>query len=205
MPDENPPSTPPSASAGPEETPAAPPAPAVVGHIPMSDEFHRTRRTLPVVPMLMGVVVVAMVVAIYMFTVRPKTITNSAISQVRAVVQGDNILVAVQVKFDNSTDRQLWVTEVTSELETADGKKYTDQSAPRVDLDRFMRAFPQLAEANAAPLGDQQKISPGPYTGVSIFSYPVDKATFDARKSLGLRIKFYEWPALELRQEAVSH
>ncbi|SRR5258708_516490 len=200
MPDESSPSkplNPPSANSVSEEAPAAP---AVVGHIPMSDEFHRTRRTLPVVPMLMGVLVVAIVVAIYMFTVRPKIITNSAISQVRAVAQGDNILVAVQVKFDNSTDRQLWVTEVTSELETADGKKYTDQAAPRVDLDRYMRAFPQLAEANAAPLGAEQKISPGPYSGVSVFAFPVDKATFDGRKSLGLRIKFYEWPALELKQ-----
>ena len=201
MPDENSPSTPPNQADAPEATPVAtPPGPVVVGHLPMMDEFHREKRTLPLVPMLIGAVLVAIGVAIFMFTVKPKTITNSSIAMVRMATQGDSVLVAVQVKFDNSTERQLWVQGVTSEVEMADGKKYTDSSAPRVDVDRFMKAFSQLAEANTGPLGDEQKISPGAFTGVSIFSYPVDKAAFEARKSISVQIKFYQWPALELKQ-----
>lgn len=204
MPDENSPTTPPGPPAtAPAAKPASvsPPSATDFGHIPMTEEFDRAKWTLPpVIPVLIAAVVLAIVVAIVLFTTRSKMITNAAISQVRVAAQGNSVLVAVQVKLDNTTERQLWTQDVTSELETADGKKFTDQPAPRVDLDRFMRAFPQLAEASATPLGDEQKIAKGPFTGVSIFSYPVDKATFEARKSLSLRIKFYDWPPLALKQ-----
>jgi hypothetical protein len=206
MPDENSPPTPPSppaatSASGAKPASAAPPSTTDFAHMPMTEEFDRAKWTLPpVIPVLIGVTVLAIAVAIVLFATKAKTITNAAIVQVRVAPQGDNILVAVQVKFDNTTGKQLWTKEVTSELETADGQKYTDQPAPRSDLDRYIRAFPQLADANAAPLGDEQKIATGPFTGVSIFSYPVDKATFDARKSLSLRIKFYDWPALALKQ-----
>jgi hypothetical protein len=167
----------------------------------MTEEFDRAKWTLPpVIPVLIAAVVLAIVVAVVLYTTKAKTITNAAIAQVRVAPQGGNVLVAVQVKFDNTTDKILWTHEITSELETADGKKFTDTPAPRVDFDRFVRAFPQLADAGASALGDEQKIAKGPFTGVCIFAYPVDKATFDARKSLGLRIKFYDWPALELKQ-----
>ena len=170
----------------------------------MSEEFDRAKWTLPpIIPVLIAAVVLAIAAVVALYA-NKKTITNAAIAQVRVAPQGDSVLVAVQVKFDNTTGKQLWTHEITSELETADGKKFTDTPAPRVDLDRFMRAFPQLAEASAPPFGDEQKIAQGPFTGVCIFSYPVDKATFDARKSLGLHIKFYDWPVLELK-EAVGH
>src|ERR1700674_771982 len=154
MPDENSPSTPPSppaATSTPEAKPtsAAPPRTTDFGHIPMTEEFDRAKWTLPpVIPVLIGVVVLAIAVSIILVTVRPKSITNGAIAQVRVAPQGDSVLVAVQVKFDNSTEKQLWVQEITSELETSDGQKYTDQPAPRSDLARFMRAFPQLADAS---------------------------------------------------------
>ncbi len=203
MADENAPSSPPSGPPAPTVKPAAaaPPRTVNFGHMPMTEEFDRAKWTLPpVIPVLIAAVVLAILVAVVLYTTKAKTITNAAIAQVRVAPQGDSVLVAVQVKFDNTTDKQLWTHEITLELETADGKKLTDTPAPRVDFNRFVRAFPQLADADASALGDEQKIAKGPFTGVSIFSYPVDKATFDARKSLNLRIKFYDWPALELKQ-----
>ena len=209
MADENAPSRPPSPPSEPpastvKPTAAAPSRAVNFGHMPMTEEFDRAKWTLPpVIPVLIAAVVLAIVAAVVLYT-NKKTITNAAIAQVRVAPQGDSVLVAVHVKFDNTAGKQLWTHEVTSELETADGKKFTDTANPRVDFDRFVRAFPQLAEADASALGNEQKIAQGPFSGVCIFAYPIDKATFDARKSLGLRIKFYDWPPLELK-EAISH
>src|SRR5258708_22434782 len=149
MDDENAPSSPPSGPPTPAVKPAAaaPPRATNFGHMPMTEEFDRAKWTLPpVIPVLIAAMVLAIVVAVVLYTTKAKTITNAAISQVRVAPQGDSILVAVQVKFDNTTDKQLWTHEITSELETADGKKFTDTANPRGDFNAFAAAFPTLAD-----------------------------------------------------------
>src|SRR5579864_1329210 len=120
---------------GPESHPAAPAQDA--GHVPITEEFDRAKWTLPpVVPILVAVAAVAIVVAIVALSNKPQPVATASIVRVASADQSGNSMVAVQVKVDNKIPKQLWIKNLSSELETADGKKYTDTAAPAVDARR---------------------------------------------------------------------
>jgi hypothetical protein len=190
---------PPSAAAQPAVTPAAQRG---IGHTSMSEEFDSAKWTLPpVVPVLIAAAAVAVIVAIVMFTNRATPIMNGSIAKVAAVDMDGNTLVAVKLQFNNVIEKQIWIKDISSELETADGKKYKDGAAPSGDVARYMQAAPGLAEAEAEPIKAELKIpARTSYIGGTVFSYPVSKQDFDARKSLTLRIQIYDQPTLVLKQ-----
>ena len=104
---------------------------------------------------------------------------------------------AIQMKLDNQVEGPLWIKEIKAEVETADGKKYSDSAAPGVDGPRYMEAFPALQEAKADWLKEDLKIpTRTSFNGVAIFSYPVAKEAFDNRKQVTLRIQLYDRPTL---------
>lgn len=198
MPDNpNPPQPPNSGS----QAPAPAQEPYAPGHVPMSEEFDRAKWTLPpMVPVLIAAAVVAVIIAVVAFTNRAKPVMSGAIAQVASADQQGNTMVAVQVKVDNVVDKQLWIKNIDAELETADGKTFTDHAAPSSDVTRYLEAFPDLMKAKADPLRDELKIPPRThYTGVAVFSYPVDQKSFDGRKSLTVRIQIYDNPTLVLK------
>lgn len=181
----------------------ASPAPAPdAGHIPMTEEMDSARWTLPpIVPILIAVVVVAVVIAIVAFSNRPKGGSSGSITRVIAVENADNVLVAVHLNINNTKDDYLWIKDISSELQTADGKKYTDTAAPGADLDHYLNAAPPLAEGRIAPLPYDLKIpAQKSQAGMVIFAFPVNKATFDARKSLTVRIDFHDQSSRVLKQ-----
>jgi len=196
MPDN--PTTPPP---GPGQQGSAPAPQYTPGHVPITEEFDRAKWTLPpAVPVVIAAVVVAVVIAIFAFSNRAKPVMSGAISKVVSADQQGNTMVAVQVKLNNVVDKQLWIKNIDSELETADGKKFTDQGAPSSDVARYLQAFPALMEAKADPLREELKIAPKTaYTGVTVFSFPVDEKSFAARKSFTLRIQIYDQPTLVLK------
>jgi hypothetical protein len=197
-PQPNPP-VPPASSVKPAVAPAAP---ADIGHMPMSEEFDSAKWTLPpIVPVLIAAAAVAVIVAIVMFTNRPTPILSGSIAKVAAADMDANTLVAVKLQLNNVIDKQIWIKGVTSELETADGKKYKDSAAPSGDVPRYMQAAPALAEAEAEPIKAELKIpARTSYIGSAVFSYPVDKKTFDARKGLTIRVQIYDQPTVVLKQ-----
>lgn len=172
------------------------------GHVPMSEEFDKPRWTLPpMVPVLIAVAAVVIVIAVVSFTTRATPVAKGTITKVAASDQQGNTLAAVQVKLNNVIDKQLWIKSIDSEVETADGKKFTDHAAPSSDVQQYIQAFPALAEANADPLHEELKIPPkGSFTGVTVFSYPIDAKTFQQRKSLTLRIQMYDQPTVVVKQ-----
>jgi hypothetical protein len=188
----------------PQIKPGPPPAssPAGLGHVPMSEEFDRAKWTLPpVVPVLIAAVAIAIVVAVVSLSTRAKPAAGGAITKIASVDQQGSTMVAVQVKLDNKIEKQIWIKDISSELETTDGRKYTDHASAAVDASRYLKAFPALREAQADPLRDELKIPSGTsYTGFTVFSYPVNKEVFDARKSLTVRIELYDQTALVLKQ-----
>jgi hypothetical protein len=205
MPDDPKPAQQPNAPNPP--TPSAVPAVAPaqqtdIGHMPMSEEFDSAKWTLPpVVPVMIAAVAVIVIVAIVMFTNRATPTMRGSISKVAAVDMDGNTLVAVKLQLNNVIDKQIWIKDVSSELETADGKKYKDGAAPSGDVPRYMQAAPGLAEAQAEPIRAELKIpAKTSYIGGAVFSYPVDKKSFDARKSLTLRIQIYDQPTVVLKQ-----
>ena len=180
---------------------ATAPAPDA-GHVPITEEFDRAKWTLPpVVPIVIALAAVAIVVAVLVYSNRPEPVASANIVKVASADQSGNTMVGVQIKLDNKIPKQLWIKDSRSELETADGKKYTDDAAPSSDVDRYLQAFPALQDVKSEPLREELKIpAGGTYTGFTVFSYPVDKETFDGRKSLTVRIGFYDQPSLVAKQ-----
>jgi hypothetical protein len=200
MPDETKPATPPTSSQ-PSANPATkPPAASTpdAGHIPFTEEMDSAKWTLPpIVPLLVAAVLVAIVVSVVVFSNKTKPSASLAITKVVSAPQEGNTMVAIQIKLDNQVEGPLWIKEIKAEVETADGKKYTDSAAPGVDGPRYMEAFPALQEAKADWLKEDLKIpTKTSFNGVAIFSYPVAKTAFDARKQVTLRIQLYDRPTL---------
>jgi len=184
-----PPSTPQNAKAADERN---------HGHIPITEEMDSAKWTLPpVVPLLIAAVVVGILVAVVALSNRTKPSAALAITKVVSAAQESNTMVAIQIKLDNQVEGPLWVKAIQAEVEAPDGKKYSDNAAPSVDAPRYIEAFPPLAEAKADWLKEDLKIpTKTSYSGTAIFSYPVDKATFDKRKQVTIRIQLYDRPTL---------
>jgi hypothetical protein len=176
------------------------------GRIPMAEEFDSAKWTLPpLVPILIAVAAVAIVVAVVAFSNRATPVVNGDIVKVVSADQQGNTMVAVQVRMENKIPKQLWIKDIRSELETADGKKYPDHASPAADVERYLRAFPELQAARAETLREELKIPVGgSFTGTTVFSYPVSKEAFDKRKALTVRIQMYDQPTLVLTESPKS-
>jgi hypothetical protein len=168
------------------------------GHIPITEEMDSAKWTLPpIVPLLVAAVLVAILVSVVVLSNKTKPSASLAITKVVSAAQEGNTMVAIQIKLDNQVEGPLWIKEIKAEVETADGKKYSDSAAPGVDGPRYMEAFPALQEAKADWLKEDLKIpTKTSFNGVAIFSYPVAKDVFDKRKQVTLRIQLYDRPTL---------
>jgi len=190
-----PPSTPPNAKVPAKAKPSDAPD---AGHIPITEELDSAKWTLPpIIPLLVAAVVVGILVAVVALSNRTKPSASLAITKVVSAAQESNTMVAIQIKLDNQVEGPLWIKRIQAEVETLDGKKYSDSAAPAVDGPRYIEAFPPLAEAKADWLKEDLKIpTKTSFNGVAVFSYPVDKATFDKRKQITMRIQLYDRPTL---------
>jgi hypothetical protein len=196
MPDNTNPTTRPPSGQPHTKPPAQ--AQADAGHIPFTEEMDSAKWTLPpIIPLLIAGAVVAILVTVVVLSNRTKPSASLAITKVVSAAQENNTMVAIQIKLDNQIEGPLWIKQIQAEVETPDGKKYSDSAAPSVDAPRYVDAFPPLAEAKADWLKEDLKIpTKTSFNGVAIFSYPVDKATFDKRKQVTLRIQLYDRPTL---------
>ncbi|HEY4678462.1 MAG TPA: hypothetical protein VIJ01_14955 [Candidatus Angelobacter sp.] len=168
------------------------------GHIPITEEMDSAKWTLPpIVPLLIAAVVMGILVAVVALSNRTKPSAALAITKVVSAAQESNTMVAIQIKLDNQVEGPLWIKAIQAEVEAPDGKKYTDNAAPSVDAPRYVEAFPALGEAKADWLKEDLKIpTKTSFNGVAIFSFPVDKAAFDKRKQVTMRIQLYDRPTL---------
>jgi hypothetical protein len=154
-------------------------------------------------PIVLALVGVAILVGIISFAMRAKPVASGTITNIATFDQQNNVLVGVRVTLDNKIEKQLWIRDISSELEAADGQKYPDHAAPATDAERYLQSFSpeQRASVKAEPLREELKIPPGgSYTGFLVFSYPVTQATFDSRKSLTVRIAMYDQPTVVIKQ-----
>jgi hypothetical protein len=200
MPDNANPTTPPPSNPPNAKAPAkAKPAEAQDrGHIPMTEEMDSAKWTLPpIIPLLIAAVVVGILVAVVALSNRTKPSAALAITKVVSAAQESNTMVAIQIKLDNQVEGPLWIKQIQAEVEAPDGKKYTDSAAPGVDAPRYVEAFPALGEAKADWLKEDLKVpTKTSFNGVAIFSFPVDKSTFDKRRQVTMRIQLYDRPTL---------
>ena len=193
----------PNSAPPPPAAPPSSPAPAPgTGRVPMSEEFDRAKWTLPpVVPVLIAAAAIAVALVVVLMGTRVRSDLVGTITKVASADQQGSTLAAVQIKLDNKFEKQLWLKGISCELETADGRKFTDHAADAAESQRDLRAFPALQEAKAGPLPEELKIASGTsYTGFTVFAFPVNQAAFDGRKSLTVRVETYDHPALDIKQ-----
>jgi hypothetical protein len=201
---ENPSQTPPPAN--PPKSAAAAASRPDAGHIPITEELDSAKWTLPpIVPLLIAAVLVAVVVSVVVFSNRSTPGASLALIKVASSAQEGNTMVAIQARLENQIEKPLWVKSISAEVETAEGKKYSDNAAPSTDAASYMQAFPPLQEAKADWLKEELKIpARGSYNGVAIFAFPLAQKDFDARKNLTLRIQFYDRPTLMATSPAAA-
>jgi hypothetical protein len=140
-----------------------------------------------------ALVLIAAMVAVVSFVVRPKPKAGGNVEEAYAVVlPGDGVLATIKLNFNNIGDRQLWIKDIQIKLTAADGREYTDTAANAMDFDRYFRGFPDLRAHSLQPLQVEQKLAPGEQVhGSVIASFPVSLDLFNHRKSLSVLIYPY--------------
>lgn len=169
-------------------------------HVPMAEEFDKAKWTLPPwQPVVIALVIVGVVVAILAFVTRAKPQGRATMDNLNAVqLQGDSILVAVNVSLTNAGPKSLWIHDIKAQLKTDKGD-FTDEAAPGVDVERYYLAFPELKQNTLPALLPEAKIAPGgQQQGTMVFSFPVTKDQFEHRKSLTVTIQPYDQKAVVL-------
>lgn len=177
--------------------PTPPPKPAEpqdAGHVPMTEEFDRAKWTLPPVGVVVVVLlVIAAIIAVVAVTNAPKPAFSGSLGEVAAAeTQDKNVLVAINLSLQNTTEKPVVLQKFVAKIATDKGEFSDDNIASASDFDRYFQAFPALKSAAQAPLQVETRIQPGAgATGTIIVTFPVDKATFDARKSLTVDVVPY--------------
>ena len=189
MPDTLP--TPPSPNA-PDAKPVQPPS-----SFDISEEFGTAKKNLPPLKIvLIAVVVVAVVAAIVSVIQRPHSSTHGSIDDIISVEVPDQnqIMVAINVSFQNNGVKPYWIHTIKADLDTTTGT-FSDDAASPADFDRYFQAFPALKQHALAPLEREAKINPGGHTqGTIIVAFPVTPDAFNSRKSLKVTIQPYDQP-----------
>lgn len=184
----NPPQPPPpQGSTKPQTAPTAAPD---AGHVPITEEMDSAKWTLPpIVPIVIGLVALAIVIAVFAIGLRPKPSSAGAINSVFAVdVPNENTtMVEVQLTARNVGEKPMYIrgTRIEVEIPGQSDPLKDDGSANPQDFQRYFQAFPDLKAHAIEPLKPETRIAVGgEQTGMVMVSFNVPKATFDQRKLL---------------------
>lgn len=172
---------------------AAPAQPGPTIHI--GEEFGTAEKNLPSVKIVAVVLaVVAFLLGVWAFVLRPKPQGGGSIDNVAAIEIPDQnaVLVAVNVTVHNSGKKPLWIKDIKATLKTDSGE-FNDVAAAAMDFDRYFQAFPTLKEHALPALMPETKIPPGGQAqGTVVVSFRVIQPAFDKRQSLSVVIQPYD-------------
>lgn len=176
--------------------------PQHAGQVPLTEEMDSAKWTLPpVVPVLIGLALVAAVVGLVLWQGKPKPGASGSVTRVAAAQQTDNesVLVAVNVRIDNIHERPFWVKRSSVQLKTDQGE-WSDDAASVVDFERYFQGYPDL-RSEVPPLKPEMRIEPGGRAeGMVIVAFPITKEQFEARKELAVTIDAYDRTPLVLKE-----
>lgn len=193
-------------------TPNSPPSPAKPqavkkdaedydrAHVPMAEEFDKARWTLPPwQPVVVALVIVGIVVGLLAWLTKAKPQGKATIDNINVVqLQGDNVLVAVNVTLQNTGEKPLVIHDIKAQVKTDKGD-FSDEAAPAVDVERYYQALPDLKQNTLPALLPESLIAPrAQQAGTIVFSFPVTKDLFDKRKSITVTIQPYDQKAVVL-------
>ncbi len=198
--------------------PVPPPKPDTdAGHVPMSEEMDSARWTLPpIIPVAIGLVIVAVVVGIALVGGRAKPGATARITGVHVVDKKSQpgVLAIVQVHISNVGDKPMWIKGASVTLETDQGK-WTDDAASASDFKRYFDAYPELKQYEKPALAAESKIAPGAEVdGMLLVGYPpppepnatsaqptFTTVEFDKRKALTATVDLYDRRPLEIKEK----
>jgi hypothetical protein len=174
-----------------------PPDPSQDKPLPhLGNEYGTGKENLPPAK-IVGIVlaVIFVVVGIYAFIYRPKSLATGSIDDVVAVDIADqnSVMVAINVTVNNNSKYTFKMREISVETETADGT-HTDEPATAVDFARYVQAFPPLQQHALDPLKLETIPIGGQSKGRVIVSFPVSADAFANRKSLKVTISAFGEP-----------
>jgi hypothetical protein len=179
-------STPPAAPPGPPP-PEGPPIPA------LGEEYGTAKKNLPPVMLVLVVaIVLAVIVAIFAFVLRPQSSASGAIDEVAAaeVPSQNSVMVAINVSIHNHGKTGFKMRSIQADLDTG-SEVHSDEPASAVDFDRYLQALPTLKQHVLSPL-KVETIEPGGETkGTILVVFPGTADAFAQRKSLKVTISAY--------------
>ncbi|MFB3814075.1 MAG: hypothetical protein ACE14L_08175 [Terriglobales bacterium] len=157
------------------------------------DELEKESRIQTFLVVGVVLVIIAAIIGIFAYTMRPKPKATGAIDEAYAVaLPGDNVLATIRVTFHNVGGKPLYIRDIKGKLVAEDGNEYTDVAANAVDFDRYFRAFPDLRDHSIQPLKVEARLEPGEQTrGSVVVRFPVTLDAFNARKALSVIIQPY--------------
>ena len=158
---------------------------------PASDKPER--EGLPIVPVLVGLGVIALIAVTAWQIMGQHPVGTVAISKANAMEMpgGQRIVVEVELALQNTTDKPLKYHSAVIKLVT--DKEYKDEPASWVELPRIYQSYPALKQSSEEALKQDLIVGPGEtLRGVAIVAFPVSKTAFDSRKSLDADAYFYD-------------
>ena len=188
----------------PESNPVSQPKPGAsvpqdAGHMPMTEELDSAKwRLPPALPVLIAAVALAVIVAIFAFVMSRPLAVGKILSVTSAEqLSKDSMLVAINAEVKNVSKEALTIHEIHVELtapaNAQDQSTLQDEAASAIDYDRYIQAYPSLAQNRMEPLRRETKIQPGETVqGMMIVGFPVNQQAFDHRKSLKVLITLYD-------------
>jgi len=205
------PTTPQPTAPSPQTAPAAPAPPTAPkknaadydrAHVPMGEEFDKSKWTLPPwqpVAIALAIVAIALIAVAYFNRAKPPA--SGGIDEVTAVdIPGDSVLVALNLHFTNTSEKPVVFYTVKAAVQTSKGE-FSDNAANASDFQRYYDAYPALKQDAKTPLALDTRLPPGASaSGTLMFGFPVPKDVFDSRQSLTVTIQPYNTPPIVLKK-----
>jgi hypothetical protein len=147
----------------------------------------------PIGVVLIALAVIAVIVGIVSYGMRPKPGARGSIDEAFAVaLPGDNVLATVKVTLHNVGGKPLFIKNIKAQINTDKGE-FKDEAANAADFDRYFRGYPDLRDHSLQALKVETRLAPGEEArGSVIVSFPVTLDAFNNRKSMAVVIEPYD-------------
>ena len=184
-------------------TPFSNPNTEDAGHVPITEEFDSFKHTMPSPgPVVFALVLVAVVVGVGVYFLRPTPVAHGSIDEAYAVelANRNTVFATIKLTLKNVTKKTIVLKNVNITVRTDQGE-YSDDFASVSDFGRYFQALPELQQHTIEGLQRETRLAPGAkVTGSVIVSFPTTKQAFDNRRGLMATVSFYDRPAIEIKR-----
>lgn len=163
-------------------------------HLSGPDSAKPEREGLAIVPILIVLLVAGLIGVMAWQLLGSGGVGTVSITKATAVEMppGDRIVAEIELAITNTTDKALKYHSAEMRL-TTDKQEFKDEPAAATEAPRIYQSYPALKQSGESPLMQDMIVQPGAtLKGVVIVAYPVNKATFDARKGLDATVYFFD-------------